>query len=342
MRQKKRGSVCIYEDSRTGKWKVQIREPIRGKNRTRTHTVATRELADIIADHARKQLADKVQTVGDAITSYLADLEDRDTKKEHRVSVAARLALMFPERDGQKLTELHPIVCQQLYDAVRRKKRENGKPYSNDYHRNALLTSRSMCKWLVKQGAIIENPFKNIDGIGKRRRGKKQLTIDEARTFMDTCLAEDSIHATAALCCLLLAMRAGEIVKLTPRDIDDGGRVVRVEDAKTEAGDRLIEVPDVIQARLPALAGAEYTRHMVNHHVHRLCKKAGVEDIGPHALRGTHASMATRAGASSQLVAQSLGHASPEVTQQHYTERGAIEQAAGRVALTVLAGGRSQ
>lgn len=266
---------------------------------------------------------------------YLADLEERGTKPGHRVTVKARLRLMFPAQSEQLLTELHPVVAQRLYNEARTK----GK--SVDYHRNALLTARSLCKWLVKKGLLGSNPFADVEGIGKRKRGKKQLTIDEARRFVDTCLAEDSVHATAALCCLLLAMRAGEIAKLTPRCIDDDGRVLRIEDAKTEAGNRLIGVPEVLRDRLPVLAAAELTRHKINHHVHRLCKLAGVMDVGPHALRGTHASLATRAGASSQIVADSLGHASPEVTRQHYTKAEATEQAAGRIALKVLAGGRS-
>lgn len=330
--QKKRGSVCVYQDKRSGKWRVQVTRA----DRTRaTHTLATKELANIIAGHAREQLENECQTVQEAIDLYIAELEQRGTKPSHHVSVKARLRLIFPEASEQLLTELHPITCQRLYDVARSK----GK--SVDYHRNALLTARSMCTWLVKTSVLPSNPFRHVEGVGKRKRGKKQLTIDEARKFMDTCLAEDSVHASAALCCLLLAMRSGEIVKLEPRSIDDGGRVLRVEDAKTEAGNRLIEIPDVLRDRMLELAATEMTRHRINHHVRRLCKKAGVEIVGPHALRGTHASLATRAGASSQLVADSLGHASTSVTEGHYTKRSASQAAAGGMALRVLSGGRS-
>jgi integrase len=282
-------------------------------------------------------MANEVQTVGEAVQAYLDELKSRGTTKAHQVSVAARLKLMMPNQDEQLLTELHPIVCQRLYDEARNK----GK--SVDYHRNALLTARSMCTWLVETGALTNNPFAGIKGVGKRKRGKVQLTIDESRKFVDTCLAEDSTNATAALCCLLLAMRAGEICGLTPRAIDDGGRILRVERSttKTEAGERLIEVPDVLRSRMPALAAAEMTRHRINHHVRRLCRLAGVTEVGPHALRGTHASLATRAGATSQLVASTLGHAKTSVTEAHYTERGATEAQAGAVALKVLNGGRS-
>ncbi len=126
---------------------------------------------------------------------------------------------------------------------------------------------------------------------------------------------------------------------LSPRSIDDDGRILRIDVAKTEAGVRLIEIPTVLRDRLPALAEATITRHFVNHHVHQMCSLAGVTDVGPHALRGTHASLATMAGATSQLVADTLGHASTDITMRHYTKRSAVEHSQTRAALAVLAGG---
>ncbi len=331
MRQNKtRGRVCIYENKKRGNWRVEV---TRHDGTRATRTVVTEELANEIADHARLRMACKVKTVQQAIDMYLAELRARECKQSHLVSTRARLHLMFPDRAAQLLTELHPIVGQRLYDELRTK----GKAV--DTHRHALLQSRAMCKWLISKGVLEGNPFGGVEGVGKRKKGKTQLTIDEARTMVTTCLADESIGATAALCCLLLAMRSGEIVGLSSRSIDDGGRILRIDVAKTEAGVRLIEIPDVLRDRLPALADATITRHFVNYHVHRMCRLAGVTDVGPHALRGTHASLATRAGATSQLVADTLGHASTDITKRHYTKRSAVEHSQMRAALTVLAGG---
>ncbi len=59
-----------------------------------------------------------------------------------------------------------------------------------------------MCKWLISKHIMDENPFDGVAGVGKRKKGKKQLTIDEARIFLASCLAEEGIGATVALCCL--------------------------------------------------------------------------------------------------------------------------------------------
>jgi integrase len=280
-----------------------------------------------------------VKTVQQAIDMYIEDLRVNQCKESHLVSTRARLNMMFPKREVQFLTELHPVVGQRLYDEMRQKKKSTGTLYAVDTQRHSLLQSRAMCKWLISKHIMDENPFDGVEGVGRRKRGKTQLSIDEARAFVETCLAEESTGATAALCCLMLAMRSGEIVGLGARSIDDGGRILRIDVAKTEAGVRLIEIPEVLRDRLPALVAASFDRHFVNRQVHRLCRKAGVTDVGPHALRGTHASLATRAGATSQLVADTLGHASTSVTHRHYTKASAIDASRTQAALTVLAGG---
>ena len=336
-RTKTRGRVCVYQDKKSGNWRVQVTSATGARTST---TCATEGLAREVAAHVESQLRSEVQTVSEAVSLYLAELENRGTTKAHRVSVAARLKLIMPGQDEQLLTELHPIVCQRLYDESRQK----GK--SVDYQRNALLTARSLCTWLVETGSLASNPFAGIKGVGKRRKGKQQLTIDEARRFLDTCLNESSIEATAALCCLLLALRCSEIVGLQPKSVDDGGTVLRVweraEDGKSSSAHRLVEIPEVMRERMPELAAdTTLNRHKIGHHVRRLCGVAGVTVVGPHALRGTHASLATRAGATSQLVAGTLGHSRVSVTEAHYTERGATEARGARAALRVLSGGRS-
>ncbi|MCP4467737.1 MAG: tyrosine-type recombinase/integrase [Halieaceae bacterium] len=358
MRRNNKGKVCIYHQPKRGTWRVQVTRP----DGTRaTQTVVTEELANEIADHLRAQLASTVQTVQGAIDMYLDELREREDTESHIVSTRARLLMMFPASDEQLLSELHPITCQRLYDEMRKSKSPyTKKPYAVDTQRHALVQSRAMCKWLVVKGALSNNPFAEVEGVGKRKKGKTQLTIDEARRFLDVCVnythptmradgrnkmrtpkLDPQVGVTAAMCCLLLAMRAGEIAALTPRSIDDGGRVLRIfrDGTKTDAGERLLEVPDVLRDRLPALAAADISRYQVNAWVHTMCKVAGVADVGPHALRGTHASLATRAGATSQLVAGSLGHASTEVTNRHYTRADAVADARVGAALTVLAGG---
>ena len=74
--------------------------------------------------------------------------------------------------------------------------------------------------------------------------------------------------------------------------------------------------------------------------VTRICKLAGVPRVTPHGLRGTAATIAREAGATSQLVAATLGHASPAIIEAAYIDHGRAQAALRRTALRVLEGGR--
>lgn len=268
---------------------------------------------------------------------YIAELADRGTTPGHQYAERHKLGTMFPEQSRQLLDELHPVVAQRLYDELR------AKGYAVDTHRNTLNTSRAMCEWLVKHGHMRGNPFAGIEGKGRRNRGKPQLTRDEATVLMNYCLDDPHVHSTAVLCCLVLGMRAGEIIKLTPRSLDANGSIVRIERAttKSDAGARLLEIPGCLQPRMLALCEATINNTQLYRRALMVCRRAGVPPTGPHGLRGTHASLARVAGATSHLVSAALGHASTSVTEAHYTSGTATRQAEASVALRVLNGGRS-
>lgn len=354
---KNKGRVWVGKDRK--RWRVQV---TRADGTRASHVYATKEIAEEVAEAARREMEHTIQTVHEAIDMYIRELTERGGTKSHLVSSRARLNMMFPPENKWLIGQLPPEIAQRLYDDVReRKSPSTGKRYAVDTHRHSLNEARAMCKWLVGKGVLKANPFAKVEGVGKRRKGKTQLTIDEARLFVETCLnyehppmrgdgrnkmrtpkLDPQVGVTAAMCCLILAMRASEISGLTLRSIDDGGRVLRVfrSTTKSDAGERLLEVPEMLRDRMPALAAAQISRYQVNAWVHRICKVAGITDVGPHALRGTHASLATRAGATSQLVASSLGHASTSVTERHYTKTEATTDANVGAALTVLAGGK--
>jgi len=157
-----------------------------------------------------------------------------------------------------------------------------------------------------------------------------------------------------ALAYLLLGARAGEVVLRQVRDLDDGGRLLWIPDSKTEAGRRQLEVPDVLVPHLVQLTGRRLpaaplfahaatrkrAQDWAREQVTRICKLAGVPRVTPHGLRGTAATIAREAGATSQLVAATLGHASPAITEVVYNDSGRAQAALRRTALRVLEGGR--
>lgn len=288
---------------------------------------------EAIAEVARLKKQITGRTVTDALDLYLDHLTAKgdtpstiDTLRRSIRRVATG-ALMVADVGVAKARALYAAIVPD---------------YAADTHQNSLRDTRAMWAWLIKAGVTPANPWAKVDPVGKRKRGKPQLRVDEARRLMDYCVArQDEPGAVATMLAFLLAMRIGEIVALVGRDIDDGGRLVWIERGKSANARRALEVPPVLRPALVRMAAASgqigrlfpYTSNWVTYWTITLSAAAGVQRVTGHGLRGTHATLATDAGATSHVVAAQLGHGSPGVTRDHYIAAGAEDRAtAGRLA----------
>jgi integrase len=174
--------------------------------------------------------------------------------------------------------------------------------------------------------------------VGKRNKGKPKLTQDEAKKLVDWCLTHPAdAGAIATALAFMLGMRASEIATRTVRHLDGNGTLLDITEAKTEAGERTLRLPKVLQPLLGDLAKGkspddrlfgEVDRHWVLRSVKRCCKAAGVREVTSHGLRGTHAKVAREVGVSGVLLAAAMGHESETTTTEHYAGRTAVAQAA--------------
>lgn len=257
------------------------------------------------------------------------------------------LTILDVARNGHRpLRWVTPARAAALYDQV-----QVGRAV--DTHRNSLAAGRAWGKFCVRRGWSAINPFAAVEPVGRRKHGKPQLTADEARRLLATCLDEGTREAIAVACALLLGLRATEIASRQVRDLDDEGRVFVVTHGKTSTAKRRLEVPEVLRSRLrelaagrsptsPLFGGADLdrpTRHWIHWHCSRLCRAARVPIVPPHGLRGTHASLAASAGATSHVVAAALGHSTTAITEAAYIDGGALTSRDQRAVLRVITGG---
>jgi integrase len=281
-------------------------------------------------------------TLWEAMLSYFEYLE-RKGLKEHTVKTERYRLQSFFELDQPQcklqqvpLTEITAEQCAALY--VKQTDR-----MSVDTHRNTLTKVKAFLTWCVKQKLIEASPAVEVEPIGRRKRGKEQLRVDEARKFMAVCqkhAAEGDSAAVAAMTALLLGLRGSEVVERMVRDLDDGGRLLWIPKAKTEAGKRMLEVPESLRPLLAAVVkGKKPTdriftwkdRHWLLYHVRRMCREAGVPEVTAHSLRGLHATLAMEWGSTGRAVAAALGHTSfAMTTKRHYVAEGTSERMAQR------------
>lgn len=295
------------------------------------------------------------RTVSDAVRAYLASLRERGLRSSTVERAEAHLRRYFAldekldgkvvayAKTGGFLEDLRPKRCEELYATL-------SKQVAVDTHRNALVAASSFGKWCVKQGWLRANPAADVEPIGQRNRGKKQLRIDEARKLVDLCISQANAGNDAAvgvLVSLLMGMRASEVTDRVVRDLDDQGRLLWIEVGKTKRSRRTLEVPAVLRPYLLALAkdrgpeeqlitrkktkrGRKCGRQWLRYWLRAFCDEAQIPEVCVHSLRGLHATLATEAGMSSHVVANALGHSSPAVTHAHYLQAGTKQRVSTR------------
>ena len=281
------------------------------------------------------------------------------------------IGLFFVE--PMRLVAITPKGAQLLYDDMRmRPVARTQKPPSVDTHRGALAQLRTFLAFCIERGWLRgENPAANVKGIGKRRpRGKSlgksgvEMRVKETRAWYSKELEladDDDAGAIAALVALLLGMRASEIVSRRVVDLDDDeqpGDILWIPCAKTPAGRRTLEVPEVLRAHLLTCAQAKtperylfecereqdalykpHSRDWVRDQVHRVCDLAKVPRVTAHAMRGQLATLTAERGLAGHLIAATLGHEDVRTSMTAYAKPGSAQAGAARLGLKVLNGG---
>jgi integrase len=236
--------------------------------------------------------------------------------------------------------------CQRLYDDLVERT-------TVDTHRSTLGEAKTFLRWCVRRRFIALNPAENVLPVGRRRHGKPQLRVNEARAWMRvaTTLADGGEPgAVAALMALLMGMRASEIIRTAARDVNHDGRLLWIPFSKTDAGRRVLEIPDLLRSHLLALARGRapqeplfpHERAWVRTWAKRICRQARVPVVCAHAMRGLHSTLAISAGVTPTIVASALGHASTRATLLSYADPLAVARVAQQRMLNALRGAGSR
>lgn len=360
MAQRRKCERVLGPYCRRGKWRVVVVSD--GGARTyrdyETKTEATKVIASLDREIERAQ----EQTVGEAQREYMSYLrEEKQNKPRSIADTGWRLGQFFVEIDADRkvvvrpeemhLSSITPKAAQQLYDSLRTRKTERGQQFSVDSHRNILAEAKTFLGWCAGKKWIRQNPLEHVQGVGKRRHGKEQLRIAEARRWIGTAIEyadNGEAGAVAALTSLLMGMRASEIITRLVRDLDDEGRLLWIPETKTEAGRRRLQVPELLRPYLVSLGEdkgphdllfGQHWRDWPREWVQRICDKAKVPKVTAHGMRGLHSTLAVDIGMTGQAVATALGHESSKTTYQSYVHPSAAAHSQQRKVLGTLMGG---
>ena len=355
MRKREENRVVGPYKERAG-WRVVVVENGRREN----HFVQNESEAVKLAAKLRRGLARKKplrirELMHTWASEKVSSGQCLPTSQHHQ---SGRLAAFLAPCVDDAPHEITEAVARKLYERYIASPGGRGGLPAAATHRTVLKTARSFFAWVVRRGHARSNPFAAVAPVGRPRRGKPQLRIDEARAFLAAALAQADARgdglAVGAAAALLLGLRVSEIVCCRVRDLDSHG-LLWIEGTKTEAARRRLAVPGILQPYLLRLAesrkpqdflfgesrpGKHWSRMALWKRVQQLCDCAQVPVVCPHSLRGLFATLAVASGAVSHAVAAALGHSSFAVTAAHYAQESAIDGARTAAALSALGIGR--
>lgn len=323
------------------KWRILIRVP--GQKQQVHDTYETEEEGKRALRRLRTE-ARKYDgpTVSRALELYAQQLRANGLKEHSVDTTIYRLTKVFAPVADQPLAVLTSARAKELFATLT--------DWSVDTRRNTLAEAKTFCGRAKSNGWTEIEPMKDLQGEGKRKRGKAKLTKDEARRYLDKCreLAGERKQAEAAIAAtipLLLGYRASEVVDREVRDLDDGGTVLRIPAAKSQAGIRSQKLPEWFRPLIASRTAGkgptdrifEHDRSWLLKQVKRMCKLAGVPVVSAHGLRGTHADLSLHAHVTALAVSQALGHTSTDVTFGHYADRGIVDEHEQALVFSVLA-----
>lgn len=331
------------------RWRLQVYDQASG--RKKSVTAESRAAAEALIPLIEAELTRQAPLgLHAAIEQYLAHKQTVAQPQWVR-TLGERLRAFLPDLP---VSQLLPQQAEALYEKETQRVGRFGVVKAATHH--ALLRSvKELFRWLCKRGLAAQNPFSDVEPIGKANSGKPQPRETDARKLDALLFAQARAGDEGSLALLVqiyLGLRSDEVLSLRVGAVEREGHKLTIVRGKTRNAKRSLEVyPEVaallwahcqdrpedervFAARLPQKPRPDW----MYKRLHKRCAELGLPKFCPHSLRGLHSTLALAGGATTHQVAASLGHASFATTAKHYADPAALDNVKLRRVVTVLRG----
>ena len=333
--------MAAYKDTERNTWYVAFYyRDWQGNNKKKKKRgfKTKREALDWEKTFRQKQEASLDMLFKDFVEVYAEDMKPRlkyNTwlTKEHIIKTK-----LLPYFGNKKMNEIKAADVVRWQNEMMSFRDEDGNGYSKVY----LKTLQSQLSAIFNHGIRLyelkENPVRKAGSMGGERRKEMLVwTKEEYKKFSEAII--DKPQAYYAFEVLFwTGLRVGELLALTPADIDFSAKTISVTksyqrikgedyitDPKTEKSNSTVSIPDFLceelQEYLAMLYGFkdddrmfQITKSFLHHEMIRGSEKAGVKRIRIHDIRHSHVSMLIDMGFSAVDIARRMGHESIDIT----------------------------
>jgi len=329
-----------YKDEKRGTWYVQFYyQDWTGerKKKLKRGFATKREASEFERDFLNSQAGNINMSFRAFSKIYLEDMRHRlklSTYENKRFTIENSLIPFF---GNMPLNAVTPADVRRWQNEMIKK------DYSPTYLRALHVQLSSVFNYAAKYYGLADNPCKKAGSIGKSHADSMDFwTLKEYTAFAKAIEHNQQVH-TAFETLYYTGMRIGELLALTPSDIDLEGRTISISKTyqriqkqdiittpKTPKSNRTIGIPVFLRDELRDYMGRLYdlkdsdrifpvTKFAIGNIIDRYAPKAGVKRIRLHDIRHSHASLLIEKGFSPLLIAERLGHENIETTLNTYS-----------------------
>ena len=218
----------------------------------------------------------------------------------------------------------------------------NGKKFSKSYLKTIHSQLSAILNFAVKYYDLPKNPAEIVGNMGTDKDVVVHFWTEKQYLQFRNCMMEEPTYYYAFECLYWLGIREGEMMALTPADIDFEKKEVSITKTyyqlqgqeyigtpKTHKSIRVVSMPDFLCGELKdyidfILEGCgenerlfSFSKSMISRALARGAEKADLPKIRIHDLRHSHCSLLIEMGYSAVAIAERLGHESVHITYKY-------------------------
>lgn len=323
----------------TNKWDIQIRYKDsfgNSKKTTRRGFNTKKEAEQAALDFRLQQEMNFNMKFSEFVEIYMEDASHRlklNTMKTKKITINKKL---LPYFGNMKANEITPAIIRKWQNEMIKK------GFKPTYLKSMNNQLSAIFNYAVQFHGLKDNPCKKAGSMGKSHSEEMKFwTKDEFTQFADQ-LMNKQVSYTIFKIFFWTGMRLGELLALTPSDIDFDKKCIIVNksyqfldgediitDPKTPKSKREITVPDFLLKDIKAYMDSLYnpdphkrlfrvTKSFLEKEIARGAKAAELEQIRIHDLRHSHVALLIEMGFPILAISNRLGHEKIQTTLQTY------------------------
>ena len=313
--------MAAYKDEERGTWYVSFHyNDWTGKNKRKLKRgFRTRKEA---LEYEQKFLLQQATNLDmrfeDFYKLYEEDLKPKLKLNTWRTKDVIFQKKLIPYFKDKKMNEISPADIIKWQNEMIKKRQADGKPYKPTYLKTMQSELSAIFNHAVRFYNLRENPVKKAGTIGKGKADEMDFWTKEEYLKFIECVKDKPISYYAFQILYWCGIREGELLALTPADIDFKNKKLHITksyqyingediitDPKTEKSRRDVVIPDFLVEELRQFIGMLYgygrddrifqiTKSYLHHEMSRGAKAAGVKRIRIHDLRHPYVKHTTK------------------------------------------------